>query len=805
MGWTRALFAGFALALIAALVVWTRQTRAHAAQSSVVFSRTVAGCPIVVPADANAAELRAAALIGETLARAAGREPKAFPVVREDQVTITRGLFVGATRQERGFWPARRPAPFDDAVGFVAAPWTFVVSSERRDSIEIAASWFLEETLGARWFMPGALGDHIPRRDELRLAVGRREVRPGFLSRSFGGGDSPEEQVWSVRNRLETRFGHNHSYATVFTREDLLRNPLFVPVIDGQKYLPRDANDYRWQPNIVEPAAAMHAAEVIEQAFAADSQRMFFSLCENDTVHFDESPATLARVSPLKYFRGRPNYSDLVFGFTNAVADAVRARYPDRWITAYAYQWCENTPSFPIVPNVVPILTADRSQWFDPAFAAEDRALIERWCRSGAKLVGVYDYFYGAPYVVPRPTLYAVSQSIPFEAAAGVKIFYAECYPNWGLDGPKLWLAAQLLWAPQRDPAELLAIYYRDFWQEAAEPMRAFYERCDRAWLDQPKPGWWIRYYQDEHQALLFDTATRAALRNCLEQARQQASSAIVRARVDWVAQAYAVSGAFAGFCEARDQLSRLAAAPMVTPDELLAAWRLFTERRETFVARYTKLRAERPLAISATKLDELLRNDPSARVARRLRENSGPVALVLGATPELLAREGEEQLRDAGWRSVQPKSVAGPTAFEWLERENHWRGNGLPSEHRVVEKQGDGMRFAGCRDETLSQWSPTPAVPGALYTASVKVRAHVGSGNMTYLVMSFMDEKMKYLVVGGYVDRVPVGQSADLIELRVTARAPAGARYVGMGLRICDQSGDDFAEFSEPMLRRLE
>ena len=170
-------------------------------------------------------------------------------------------------------------------------------------------------------------------------------------------------------------------------------------------------------------------------------------------MRFDQSETTLRARGPLRWFRGKPDYSDLVFGFMNCAADEVARQHPGKLLGAYAYYWCENTPTFPVRENIVPWLTANDTQGYDAAFVAEDRALIGRWCRSGARVVGMYDFLYGSPFLVPRLATRLTAESIRFAHDAGVRAYFAEAYAQWMFDGPKLWVTAQLLWNPQQSVA----------------------------------------------------------------------------------------------------------------------------------------------------------------------------------------------------------------------------------------------------------------------------------------------------------------------------------------------------------------
>ncbi|QYM77565.1 DUF4838 domain-containing protein [Horticoccus luteus] len=803
-------------ALLAVVAIWTHRERVvRLAHAAVVFSPEWPGCELVVPADARDEEWEAARMLADGLAKAAGTVPAAFPIVLEDAAENgARAIFVGATRRGAKEWLVPNAAPFDTGVAYRVEPGAVIITSEARASIMVAAAWFLEQTLNAEWFVPGARGEVIPRRDSLVLRAGRVSARPAFLSRSLSGIRTPEERAWYRANAFEQRIGHGHSFDRVFSPDVVQANPELAPVLRGQRYFP-NGESYEWQPNIANPHAADIAARVIGDAFAADPARRWYSLCENDSIYFDQSAETQALVLPLKYFRRRPDFSDMVFGFTNAVAKKVAQDFPDRFIPAYAYFWTENTPTFAVEPNLVPILTADRSQWFDPAFAREDQALIQRWCASGAKLVGVYDYFYGAPFLVPRPTLYAVRASIPFEHRAGVRVFFAEANPNWALDGPKMWLTAKLLWDPERNADQLLATYYREFWGRAAAPMRRFYGLAEEAWQTQPRPGYWIKFYADEQQALLFGRERRAQMRACLEEARRAtAKDAMLRDRLDFVDAGFRLTEAFADFCEARDALSLQLEDPTMTPAVLMEAWRTFHTGRAAFLAEHVRVRTDTPLAVRLEKISKLMRYDPTARLAARWAELAKADASVarferevsetlgLHGAEELSA--GAERLRDPQWKDLIVQESSPLYACRWTPPGAAWfadkeavlgrRVKGI----RTVEG-GKTLRFSGCAQDYVGQTVMVKA--GELCDASVSVRAKVSAGNETSVGVVFLDADGNVLPKTT-TDRLPVGETRDSVRLRAIARAPEEAAYVRIVITMLRQVNDDYAEWSRPSLR---
>lgn len=797
--------------LVAAWLAWRWW---HPPTSYVVFDRGGAGSAIIVPAAATADELAAAELVSETLAAAAGSGEREFPIVRERWWNFwIHGIFIGETRRAREI-PWGGTDRLDRSVAIAVRPSGVVLRARWREDIADAAGWFLEKKVGARWFMPGPLGASVPTRETLRLPLGVERYQPSFISRSLGGLDRPEEARWAAANRLHAIFRHYHAMSDLFKPEDLAQEPALEPLVNWQKFTLTRPNDSNWQPNIAVPAAAAHAIDVIRHRFNADPNLLSVSVAMNDSIRYDQSEATRQRVGGPRWFRHKPDYSDLVFGFANRVAKGLQAEFPDRFVTTYAYDWTEQVPRFKVEPNVIPYLTADRAQWFDPAFAAEDRDLIRRWVAAGPKVVGLYDYYEGAPFLVPKPVLYAVSQSIPFACSAGVRAFYAEAYTNWGLDGPKGWLAAQLLWDANQDPAKLLDDYYREFWQEAAGPMREFYAACDRQWLGQPLPSYWLKYFKDDHQHLLYPAAVRAKLRGLLDAARQAAASPLVRERVEFVTEAFGVTDAFCAFNEARDALSTLALAARPAAAEVVAAAQSLQADRRVLGERIEALARRQPLALRAKLMDEYTRNDPRRRALWRLWPEREAAARLegfdaaFGDLAPLLAQHrgpGPELNVDGELAKLALRDVDDFTALDWV-KSGYWQGHGEPYESRRISlvPAGDrkAIRFEGCKQETLSQWHS--AEPGGDYVGTVKVRARVSPGNMTFLIVTMLDDKGGYLGIGN-IDRVPIGDWREPVELAVLVHAPENARNIGLGVRVLNQVDGDYAEFSELSLRKLE
>lgn len=258
----------------------------------------------------------------------------------------------------------------------------------------------------------------------------------------FSGLDTPETKAWGDANDLVPVPWFSHNLASIFTIREYMTHPEFFPLVGGIRLIPR-AERASWNPDLARPDVAAFAAQKAIEYFNANPSSESFALGTNDGVMFGESPELLAMVAAApprslpssagvssardsvasvtqpsgllshadaghgatgeargtvfadgehrgtagttlssRWFRRRPDYSNLVFTFMNRVAEQVAPVHPDKYLGALAYYWAENAPDFPVHPNVMPFLTADRSQGYDPAFRAEEAALQARWAEA---------------------------------------------------------------------------------------------------------------------------------------------------------------------------------------------------------------------------------------------------------------------------------------------------------------------------------------------------------------------------------------------------------------------------------------
>jgi hypothetical protein len=672
-----------------------------------------------------------------------------------------------------------------------------------------------------RWFIPGELG-HVNGVGGF-FPSGRR-----YLTRSLGLGTTAVERVWQEHNGLGPTLSFSHHLSAVFTTSVFEVHPEYFPLVEGRRLRPSKDGPVSWNPDLGRDDVAKFAAQAARRFFMANSPADSFALGINDGLTFGESPETLALTSrpqkdpasmagePRAWFRNRPNYSNLVFTFMNRAAADLASTHPTKLLGALAYYWAEDAPDFPVHPQVVPYLTADRSQGYDRGFRDEERALQARWASAGPKRLGLYDYLYGKGFIIPRYHPHLLAANLRQARRLGFTDYYAEMTPNWGLDGPQPWLVAQLLLDPEIPVDSLLDEYFSRYFKESGAPMRRFFDGCERQWLNQGGTAYWLKHYRNESQAAIFPSQVCQRLRRELLEAEQLASSAVVKARVKLVSEAFGATERFVAFQEARASLTAAALKDELAGAVGLKQLQAYREARAAFITQVVALRHQEPLALYPSDFQDFLVNDPLFEATTALlnttsREHPTAVNAILAELKALPVPRVEAAVK--AWErraqlvaradftfagTLKPaRQIAGLTYGVALPAPWHSRVEPYQTHTATWPESGRVLRIAGSKDTAVYQW--VPAQPGKVHCASVRLRGHLSPSAIATLTLGWLDKDQHHL--GLTVARLPEGDWPHWSQLLQGAVAPANAAWVGVGVRVQHQAKDDWIEVESPSL----
>jgi hypothetical protein len=734
----------------------------------------------------------------------------AAPKSEADVVKISLGL--GVEPQTFGLpLPVGGGSPFVAAMARARRFWiglTFV-GVFSAVLVGIRSGWTDREP--ARWFVPGPLG-HEP---------GWAPAAPGphaFLTRAMSGVERLDAGEWARRNQLTRPLAFSHALAGIFAPDLYKSHPEFFPWVDGKRLAPPGTGPAFWNPDIARADVASYAAEAARNYFQTHPNAESFALGVNDALIWGESPELLALSTPTRWFRERPDYSPVLFTFMNRVADEVAKTNPQKLLGTLAYYWTENVPPFPIRPNVVPFLTADRSQGYDPGFHDEELQLQERWAKSGVKRLGLYDYVYGGGFLIPRIHTRLLAENLRHARKVGFTDYYAEVDPNWGLDGPMPWLLAQLTRDPEQSEDRLLDEYYRRYFREAAGPMRQFFETCEKQWMSQPGPPYWLKHFRNESQAIIFSSAVCRGLRRMLGEAALLAQSAPINDRVRLVSDAFGVTERMAAFHDARDSISRQILGRGRDWRALAAGLRTYLLCRQEFIRYTDELRRQSPLAIAPFGWDDYVRNDPLGAALLSILRDSNRKHEMLEADAEISRwrdpavmalwagiRVGGAEVtveRNGAWggKPVAARRIAGLDYGVSLPSE--WTSRVEPSQFFSAKLSGTGdehrLRVAGTKDTMIFQWNPL--VRRGLYRGAVTLKGRVTPGTSVSVMLAWLDAAEKNIGFRSF--RLPEGDWTNPVNLEVVGLTPGTAQWVGVGLRVQHQMEGDWIEVGDFQLR---
>lgn len=645
-----------------------------------------------------------------------------------------------------------------------------VITGATPRAVYYGATWFLQHYLGVMWLFEGELGLSLPDAPEWRLPKEPQRINPSFTDRYLW--HYKEHATWARNNRLGGHHTYQHALNRLINRDLQAASPHWIAYVYG-RYLTYSGHRGA-QPHLLAEGFAEFIASHVQSQFAQAPERRSVSIATLDSMTFDQRPESLSWVSPYNYFRGRPIYSNLVFAYSNAVAEIVFGAVPyepdpERVITQLAYYWAEAVPDVKLHPRVMPWLTSDRAQWFDAEWKARDKALMQRWTLSGAARVGTWDYYEGRPYLIPRHYPGIIAESLRFLHDEGVHSFMAEGRPAIGFDEPKRWLAAQLLWDIDQDPEALQDSYFTRCYGKAAEPMRAFFDRCEHIWMQQSEPARWLKFFRSPAQLDYFPPHTCVELKLLLSEALALEPEGIHHERIQRTMTAMTRTQTLSEHYQLWKQLASL---PVSSP----SAQRGFyysQERLEPYFRR--EWRRSVPLL-------RLLRADPSHRDASRQLPLT-PIYVENFSKPFLPGDTG-------GWHAATH-----PGWFVESAGQAELTLSALHSEdlsmRRIANEHASYLELTGMMRSSLLK--TTPVQFGQQFIALAQVDAKVTADKIVSLEGSWFTEDGER--VGRLeLDMLPVGEHIG-IPLTLALTVPEDATTLELRFRVNDQYPGDYVK----------
>jgi hypothetical protein len=359
----------------------------------------------------------------------------------------------------------------------------------------------LLETWGCGWYVPGEVGEVIPRQATLAVAGGydHAEVSDSINRRLWYGGAGNRATggeraliPWRHRNKGYIECGSwNHAWGGLVPQELFETQPELFGIKRGQRNKGQLCTSNQETVRI--------AAETLQKKMAANPEQTVFAAGPNDGGGLCECEACAKMHTPgyQEYTTGKPCYSDAIFKFASDIADITAKRFPDKDLGILVYseysrplkQIARLNPR--VFPMMAPIRRCRIHGPGNPVCPSSQifKDEIFAWAQvSGGKL-GFYPYNYNlADSLLPFTKFNYYKRLIATVKEAQIKelAWIPESMDSWTTHAPHLYLCIRMLWNTDIDVDAELDRFFKGFYGRAAEPMRDYWRRIDAAYAETP-------------------------------------------------------------------------------------------------------------------------------------------------------------------------------------------------------------------------------------------------------------------------------------------------------------------------------
>jgi len=406
---------------------------------------------------------------------------------------------------------------------------------------------FLENYLGVFWAFPGDLGVCLPDRQTFTLKDGVLLRSPWVVARSLSGlklTDPVLNQIFGkskhgvLNDHRDFFLGYDyfkslrlhpntvtHHMSKIFPVETCKAEyPEVFPILaDGSQFIPSEKqqvsrggkNAYQaWHPCYTE-AKTLEVAVTQGRKELAEG-RLFYSLGISD------GQCVQCRCNDCISLRWPQSY----YQFVNHVAHALQNRYPPQMVGVLAYGDVGIPPKdLRLCDNVLVNMAGNRKTVWDNVAPA--------W--------GTYEYIYGAGFVIPNLPLDVIQTNMQYYQQRTLQLYYAEAYPVWAFDAPKVFIISRLLWDPNQDVYDLLRVYCDRSFGPAGGYMCRFYEQIAAIRKTDAQRGSFVPVwgkiwpFRDPLQFLRCPADLHERLLVCIQQARARQLDTLQKRRLDMI------------------------------------------------------------------------------------------------------------------------------------------------------------------------------------------------------------------------------------------------------------------------------
>ena len=404
--------------------------------------------------------------------------------------------------------------------------------------------------LGVRWYMPGDLGEIVPKLNTIALDSVNKIVKPDFPYRDLGayspsfGHGIREDVLYKLRTGYDSSVGLDapHALGYVIGRAEVQK--------EHPEFYANHPDDHA--VCLSSPEFLAFTVKYARTVFDTYPDLKYVSIWPGDGFYNDsmcQCDACKGKLTPKRGLEGE--LSDYVWDFVERVAKELYKTHPDRILVCGAYGAYALPPEKIAVfsPNVMAMLclVQERESFNNPEVRAKALEVRKGWLAKLApgNLSNSPHYLNSRSYL-PSYFPHAIAEDLHSLKGLSQGEYIELTWGNYdggrysGMHAPgfnhlNVYVTSRYYWDADQDIEALLDEYYDKFYGPAAKEMKAFIEHCE-------KNG---RFMTTKVEA----TDRALAL---LDAARKAAGDTVYGKRIDLVADYCQVS-----MTELRDRLSK--------------------------------------------------------------------------------------------------------------------------------------------------------------------------------------------------------------------------------------------------------
>lgn len=363
--------------------------------------------------------------------------------------------------------------------------WTY----DERGSFNAVCGYL--RSLGVRWYMPGDVGEIVPKRKSIPLPKIDQVVKPDFPMRILNFRASVygrDVMMWGYRLGVRQPYGRQaaHGLHKMTHNEQTLKNhPDWFALYGGKRHtqLGQRLNQLCYSN---------------EELF---KQTVHFARKQFDHFDFDVvsimPPDGYTAMCQCELCKGKDSLdrgsrgmlSDYVWDFVNRVAKEVRKTHPDKMISNCAYGVYTLPPQNidKLEPNVQVIIVGGRRPTNEDRAAL--RQLREAWVKKTDNPVVIFENypFTGRGFYLPAyiPQVLGESINATKGISKGEDIWLTMDFDKdaIGYNHFLIYFTARMYWGGKKqDVVKMFEEYCRLFYGPAADEMKAFFNYCEKHW-----------------------------------------------------------------------------------------------------------------------------------------------------------------------------------------------------------------------------------------------------------------------------------------------------------------------------------